>query len=187
MPYHSCLAARTPLRGRLAANAGATVPAGPRPHATWAPPVHRYCACLGVGVTGGGAGGRQVMRGLLHAQRLRVGCMVELAMAGRRRGYGLDEGPDRESAPAGTEGGSARSIPADYRSGRAVRARAWTSSAPRSMSRTTTPLGPPGADSTRGSQSGSPAPSPHLIGRSPRAALGLPRFDGQGWWLGQAA
>jgi len=34
--------------------------------------------------------------------------MVELAMAGRRRGYGLDEGPDRESAPAGTEGGSAR-------------------------------------------------------------------------------
>ena len=32
------------------------------------------------------------MRGLLHAQRLRVGCMVELAMAGRRRGYGLDEG-----------------------------------------------------------------------------------------------
>ena len=83
---------------------------------------------LGVGVTVGGAGGRQVMRGLLHAQRLRVGCMVELAMAGRRRGYGLDEGPDRESAPAGTEGGSARSIPADYRSGRAVRSRAWTSS-----------------------------------------------------------
>jgi hypothetical protein len=32
---------------------------------------------LGIGVTIGGAGGRQVMRGLLHAQRLRVGCMVE--------------------------------------------------------------------------------------------------------------
>src|SRR4030095_7231184 len=63
---------------------------------------------LGVGVTVGGAGGRQVMRGLLHAQRLRVGCMVEFAMAGRRRGYSLDEGADRESAPAGTEGGSAR-------------------------------------------------------------------------------